>query len=334
MSTISAHERLHLAPYLYEKHLNHQDGVAGTVVVRLVEAKNLHATASMFWMRTCNPYVIFRVGKLSARSKTIQGNDNPSWRKEILELRVPKLDFKRVKFQENSNERVELILDVMNEDSYTGKATEVVGMSNGSMIGTASLDITSLLEGKDEVMDRWVTLGGSIGSNTLSKMGSGRGLEKNVVLGEVRVIVQYEPHGMEPMVGDIVKMEAFGVHPSAILPSPTDLELQVKRVSGSYLLCSYMTKSGFEGSIRLHRNSVFVTHRGSVLDRLYSSFIATPLEFVGNTPIGKTCINIARPYVNIAIALSSPAVTATRATVMTTLRASSAAARAVFWFST
>ncbi|DBA04214.1 TPA: hypothetical protein N0F65_004322 [Lagenidium giganteum] len=324
-TAVAPQERLHLAPFLYEKHVNHQDGVAGNISIRLVEARNLRAAASMFWVRTCNPYVIFRIGKTSVRSTTIQANDNPCWRKEVLDIQIPKIDMKRAPLEDHSNVRLELIVDAMNEDSLTGKATECVGMANGSLIGTATVDVTPLVEGKEEVMDRWVTLSsGACAAGT-----PGQGKQKDVVLGEVRIILQYEAHGMEPAVGDIVKMEGFGAYPSALLPPIADLEMQVKRISGSYLLCSHITKSGFEGMVRLHRNAVFVAHRGSLLDRLYVSLIATPLEYVGNTPLGKSCREVLRPYVNVAMTFSLPAIMATRATVTTTLRASNAAVRAV-----
>ncbi|GLD96076.1 hypothetical protein PINS_up004754 [Pythium insidiosum] len=329
-SLVVAGDRAQLQPFLFEKHLYHQDGIAGTLSIRLIEARNLRAAASMFWVRTCNPYVIFRLGKQSARSSTIQGNDNPSWRKELLEMKIPKLDLKRSPLDDHSDTRLELIVDVMNEDSLTGRATEVVGMTNGSVIGTAVVDFTTLLEGRDEVMDRWITLSGGIPSTSPgAKKGVNKRVEKDLVLGEVRIVLQYEPHGMEPMVGDIVKMEGFGAYPSSLLAPVDELELHVKKISGSFLLCSYLTKSGFEGTLRLHRNNVFVAHRGSLWDRLYVSCIAEPLEFVSSTPLGQSCRELARPYVNIARTFSVPALVAAKATVLTTFRASTAALGAV-----
>ncbi|KAF4045782.1 C2 domain [Phytophthora infestans] len=326
-------ERAEMASYLYEKHLNHQDGVAGTLSIRLVAAHNLRAGASMFWVRTCNPYVIFRVGKQSVRSATILSNDNPTWRREFLEVKLPKLDHKHHPLGEHSVfTRVELIVDAMNEDSITGKATEAVGMGNGSVIGTAAVDFTSLIEGKEDVMDQWIPLSGALpmgvatgGATAAKKMQA----EEDLSLGEVRVVLQYEPHGMEPRVGDVVKLEGYGSFPSAVLGPVEELELHVKKTSGSYLLCSYTTHSGYEAALRVHRNNVFVTHRGSFFDRFYESFVVEPLEFVGSTPIGQTAKEVLRPYVNVARAFSGPALVATKATLMTTYRASSAAIGAV-----
>jgi hypothetical protein len=324
-------ERADMAAYLYEKHLNHQDGVAGTLSIRLVAARNLRAAASMFWVRTCNPYVIFRVGKQSVRSSTIPSNDNPTWRREFLEVKLPKLELKRQPLPEHSDVRLELIVDAMNEDSLTGKATEAVGMSNGSVIGTAVVDFTPLIEGKEDVMDQWIPLSGALpmagagGASTGKKQQP----EADLSLGEVRVVLQYEPHGMEPRVGDVVKFEGFGSYPSAVLGPVEDLELHVKKTSGSYLLCSYKTQSGYEASLRVHRNNVFVAHRGSLYDRLYESCIVEPLEFVGSTPIGQSAKEVLRPYMNVARAFSGPALIATKATLMTTYRASTAAIGAV-----
>lgn len=330
-------DRAHLAPFQYEKHLIHQDGLAGTLSIRLVEARNLRAASSMFFVRTCNPYVIFRVGKMNMRSSTILANDNPSWRREMLEMKIPKIDLKRAPLEDHSDVRMELIVDVMNEDSLTGKTTEYVGMANGSVIGTAVVDFTPLIEGKEGVMDRWITLTGGIPASSAAnnhnaaggKKQQQRATEKEMALGEVRIVLHYEPHGMEPQVGDIVKMEGFGAYPSALLAPVDELEMHVKKISGNYLLCSYMTKSGFEGALRLHRNNVFVAHRNSLLDRLYVSCIAEPFEFVSNTPIGQSCGEILRPYVNVAKTFSFPALKAAKATIFTTFRASSAALGAV-----
>ncbi|OWZ00540.1 hypothetical protein PHMEG_00028240 [Phytophthora megakarya] len=319
-------ERAEMAAYLYEKHLSHQDGVAGTLSIRLVAARNLRAAASMFWVRTCNPYVIFRVGKQSVRSSTIPSNDNPTWRREFLEVRIPKLDYKRQPLSDHSDVRLELIVDAMNEDSLTGKATEAVGMANGSVIGTAVVDFTPLLEGKEDVMDQWIPLSGAL--LTGSESGK-KHPEADLSLGEVRVVLQYEPHGMEPRVGDVVKFEGFGSYPSAVLGPIEDLELQVKKTSGSYLLCSYTTPSGYEAALRIQRNNVFVAHRGSFFDRFYESCVVEPLEFVASTPIGQSAKEILRPYANVARAFSGPALLATKATLMTTYRASTAAIGAV-----
>ncbi|KAG7398253.1 hypothetical protein PHYBOEH_011426 [Phytophthora boehmeriae] len=321
-------ERAEMASYLYEKHLLHQDGVAGTLSIRLVAARNLHAAASMFWVRTCNPYVIFRVGKQSVRSSTILSNDNPTWRREFLEVKLPKLDLKRSPLSEHSDVRMELIVDVMNEDSLTGKATEAVGIGTGSVVGTAVVDFTALVEGKEDVMDQWIPLSGALLMAT-GATSHGKKLQEELSLGEVRVVLQYEPHGMEPRVGDVVKFEGFGSYPSALLGPVEDLELHVKKTSGPYLLCSYTTSSGYDATLRVHRNNVFVAHRGSLFDRFYESCIVEPLEFVGSTPIGQSAKEVLKPYINVARAFSFPALMAAKATVMTTFRASSAALGAV-----
>ncbi|GMF11511.1 unnamed protein product [Phytophthora lilii] len=331
LATQQQQERAEMASYLYEKHLNHQDGVAGTLGIRLVAARNLRAAASMFWVRTCNPYVIFRVGKQSVRSSTIPSNDNPTWRRELLDVKLPKLDPKRQPLAEHSDVRLELIVDAMNEDSLTGKATEAVGMTNGSVIGTAVVDFTPLIEGKEDVMDQWIPLSGALpmAANGAVPAGKKQLAEADLSLGEVRVVLQYEPHGLEPRVGDVVKFEGFGSYPSALLGPVEDLELHVKKTSGSYLLCSYTTQSGYEAALRVHRNNVFVAHRGSYFDRFYESCIVEPLEFVGSTPIGQSAKEVLRPYMNVARAFSGPALVATKATLMTTYRASTAAIGAV-----
>lgn len=330
MALAQQQARAEMASYLYEKHLDHQDGVAGKLSIRLVAARNLRAAASMFWVRTCNPYVIFRVGKQSVRSATIPGNNNPTWRRELLEVKLSKLDHKRQPLGEHSNVRMELIVDAMNEDSLTGKATEAVGMTNGSVIGTAVVDFTPLIEGKEDVLDQWIPLSGALPmAGSTGGAAKKQQIEADLSFGEVRVVLQYEPHGMEPCVGDIVKFEGFGSYPSAVLGPVEELEMHVKKTSGSYLLCGYTTQCGYEAALRVHRNNVFVVHRGSFFDRLYESCIVEPLEFVGSTPIGQSTKEVLRPYINVARAFSGPALVATKATLLTTYLASKAAIGAV-----
>jgi hypothetical protein len=202
------------------------------------------------------------------------------------------------------------------------------------------VDLTPLLEGKEDVMDKWITLSGGMpmvlppgatgaGGKKGSSAAQKKQPEKELMLGEVRVVLQYEPHGMEPAVGDIVKMEGFGAYPSCLVTPLDELELTVKKISGSYLLCSYVTKSGFQAALRLHRNTVFVAHRGSLFDRLYVRCLAEPLEFVAATPLGQTVREYAKPYVTVARTFSLPALQAARTTIWTTYRASSAAAGAI-----
>ncbi|CCI43144.1 hypothetical protein ABG067_003847 [Albugo candida] len=337
-------KQLHLEPFLYEKHVDHQDGVAGHLSIRLLEAKNLVDPASMFWKRTCNPYVIFRIGNDWERSTTIRENNNPTWRREMHKFAIKKINKKNGPIEEHSNVRLELIIDVMSEDSFTGRATECVGITNGSLIGTASVDITSLLEGYEEVMDRWFTLGGALPATeslrrvqhphqelslTHARSHSTGSMEKQIRLGEIRLVLQYEPFGMEPLTGDVLRWEGFGIYPSSILPPMEDLELFVEKMSGNHLYCSYKTISGYEGHLRVHRNNIFVAHRTSIFDRVYVNLIASPLEFFGNTPLGKSCREIARPYTKVAMAFSWPAIMAAKTAFTTTMRATSAAAGAV-----
>lgn len=177
---------------------------------------------------------------------------------------------------------------------------------------------------KVDFLDEWVALKPpSSRSSTVERSIDAENEEFESAAGKVRMIVSYEPHGFSPRRGDIVALEAFArqsvamstyrpiIHPSH--------PLRVRDVRGEYLLCSFdlpCCKDGNlynsdgrrsqkskeipkEGSIRLHRNAVFVIERTNLVDSAINVALK-PADVVLSTPIGKEVTSTISPYVEAA----------------------------------
>lgn len=120
--------------------------------------------------------MLIRVANEQARSASAQGNARPSWQQKF------SLPLRKGSLQEGQP-----VLAVFQAVDSSWKSALGGSMVGGRDLGTGSLDILSLLNGSrgSHVMDEWVEL--SPGG------------------GALHVVVEYEPVGMEPQVGDTPK---------------------------------------------------------------------------------------------------------------------------------
>lgn len=301
----------------------------GSLRVQLVEGRDFQSCQSSWWRSDirekaskgskskCNPYVVFHLGGHSVRSSTIVANNHPSWSREIFEIKVPKVS------QTSLDTRGELVFDLFSEDSYAKKAAEAIGVtgSGGTLLGSGMIDFTDLMDGTTELLDRWITLSDGTAPAAGGKQDPDRRYD-----GEIRLILQYEPLGLEPQVGDEVRLEGYGHHPVGFMPH--ECVMHVMASNGQYILAEYPTSSGFMASVRLHRYCVYVSERITLFDRV-SQTVWYPIQFALDTPLGKQVNQLVNPYVQVAISITAPAVLATTGTVKTTLRIASAAAHAI-----
>ena len=63
-------------------------------------------------------------------------------------------------------------------------------------LGLGAVDVTNLLMGETDIIDTWITLSQG---------------------GSVHVLIGYEPHGIEPVVNDVVALEGFARHDGALV---------------------------------------------------------------------------------------------------------------------
>jgi hypothetical protein len=150
--------------------------------------------------------------------------------------------------------------------------------------------------------------------------GSGGSSSNNKSTGMVRVLVSYQPHGLEPQPNDVVALEAFARRnpsTSSCRPLlPPLMPLIVKERQGPYLLVEYpLLDAGGYGSsravtsnkacCRLHRNAVFVIERKNLVDAAHNLALL-PIDVVVSTPIGQAAIQFANPVVMASRELLMP----------------------------
>jgi len=154
--------------------------------------------------------------------------------------------------------------------------------------------------------------------------------------GKVHLLISYTPNGMIPKPDDIVAFESFARRPTisntsssvnvgpVITPIIPPLSpLLVIQTRGQYLLLEYSTSrtitsvdrngnvksSRYERShrTRVHRNSVFVIERHTLLDAA-GNIARLPGDIVLSTPIGQEIVQASAPLVAGAMELVGPVV--------------------------
>jgi len=153
--------------------------------------------------------------------------------------------------------------------------------------------------------------------------------------GKVHLLISYTPNGMVPKPDDIVAFESFARRPIANTSSSVNVgpvitpiipplsPLLVIQTRGQYLLLEYSTSrtitsvdrngnvksSRYERShrTRVHRNSVFVIERHTLLDAA-GNIARLPGDIVLSTPIGQEIVQASAPLVAGAMELVGPAV--------------------------
>jgi hypothetical protein len=133
--------------------------------------------------------------------------------------------------------------------------------------------------------------------------------------GMVRVLVSYQPHGMEPQPNDVVAMEAFARRnpsTSSCRPLvPPLMPLVVRERQGPYLLVEYPLLDSGGGlpsgraCCRLHRNSVFVIERKNLVDAAHNLALL-PVDVIVSTPLGQAALSYANPVVTASRELLMP----------------------------
>lgn len=129
--------------------------------------------------------------------------------------------------------------------------------------------------------------------------------------GRVRILVSYNPVGMDPQCNDIVALEAFARRDPARnscrpLLSPL-APLTVLDRRGAYILAEYyIPEATTKVTVRLHRNAVFVVERQNWVDGVHNLALL-PVDAVLSTPLGRGVRQAATPFVIAANELLMPA---------------------------
>lgn len=285
------------------------------------------------------------------RSSVVRSNSNPSWPTVQSSSNVSIFNMALEKgIMPKDGMEIYLSIQMKEEWSAVDTIVPVKSGGDG-MLGEAEINITPLVlrgfnvdagdfhnleEEEVDFLDEWVALNPpssrSVERSTLTDLDN----EEFNAAGKVRLIVSYEPNGFSPRRGDIVALEAFArqsVAMSTVRPiiHPSH-PLRVRDIRGEYLLCSFdlpCCKEGnlgdsdnrrgnpnnknmpIEGSIRLHRNTVFVIERTNLIDSAINVALK-PADVVLSTHIGKEVTSTISPYVEAAGDVLMPAVLSTK----------------------
>lgn len=262
----------------------------------------------------------------SVVSPMIERDNNPVWDHCQFEFPLRKGSLP------SDGQRIRLFIRV-DEDS-TAVENILPGVPTGGdarLLGIGYLDVTDLMLGQDAhtgqalptVIDEWVSL--SLQGRSMPAEVQEFLYNKNDPLippvkapppeppketGQVRLLVSYEPHGIEPQPKDIVALEAFARRSPRtsscrpVLPPLAPYEVVERR--GVFLLCRYTALDGQAACIRLHRNAVFVVERQSLVDAAHNLALL-PADVWMATPLGRAVGNAAGPVVSAAAEVAMPA---------------------------
>lgn len=261
--------------------------------------------------------------KSTFASPVIPQNDNPVWTNCQFDIPLGKGRF-------NDGEPIFLQLRV---DEDVTAVEYLIPTAQDRLLGFGFLDMTSLCLGQQTfsgqaqvgVLDTWVPITmpekGKAQSDeqkneqdTLKKPASTNNGNNNNVVGRVRVLVSYQPFGMEPQAKDIVALEAFArPNPKTATCRPIFpplLPLHVVDTSGPWLLVEYQLKKNNhyfphrdsnnnqnKACLRVHRNTVFVIERKNLMDETLNLallpadiFMRSPVGYAAKDALGPTFV--------------------------------------------
>jgi hypothetical protein len=277
----------------------------------------------------------------AATSPIVPSNNNPVWENCQFDFLLRKGALV------SDGRRIQLAVRVA-EDS-TAMENFLPGMPKGDdrLIGAGSLDMTDLCLGESAegqtlpgVLDAWlpISLQGQEPEQEedyqemkynkndplappVSKQKQQQAGAPPSVTGMVRVLISYQPIGLDPQPKDIVALEAFARrNPSdnscrPVLPPLMPLTVLERR--GAYLLCEYrliantssnssVVRSHKTACVRLHRNACFVIERQNLVDAAHNLALL-PADVWMSTPLGQAVSHAAAPVVTATERLLMPA---------------------------
>lgn len=249
--------------------------IAGILTVRLIGGKNLKAMESGGWFGVktsahSNPFCVISLGSQIARSSVVMNDLNPRWSREqfFFDIPLPPLQAagpqttvspllaKHGGLRSRPNYLFDPHNPILSVKMYH-KWTKNEGRQDdtdckkeqGDLIGEGIFDPIDLLMGKMTTADVWLSLGDNCG--------------------EVRLSADYDSKGLSPRVGDLARPVGFGSRLTDLV-FPLSVVLTVHAVHGDYVLVSFLTEDeGWESTVELHRNAIFVLERSTVVTQAY-----------------------------------------------------------------
>jgi hypothetical protein len=268
-------------------------------------------------------------------------DDNPVWTNTYFDLKLEKgvlRDGQPIKLQLRVDEDATAVENIL---------PGVPSGGDSRLLGTGEVDLTSLCLGQvvetgqpqAGVLDVWVPIYlrpkhqerqrqdaemmlRQLNDPVKKQPTKEREENENTPMGRVRVLVSYQPYGMEPQARDVVALEVFArqdTRTASCRPIlPPRLPLHVLELSGPWILVEYLLSSSShkKACLKLHRNAVFVIERKNLLDSTLDLALL-PADVFMSTPLGQTTCNLLGPVVGAGQQLLAPAIFSSRLLWMT-----------------
>jgi hypothetical protein len=276
-------------------------------------------------------------------SPVVPGNNHPVW--ENCQFDVP------LRKGESSADGQRILIHIRVQEDATAVENWIPGLPKGTdrTIGLGWLDVTDLVLGQETmhgtgqalpgVLDAWIPLQKppvadqepspseswfdqsddeseanqkpkSVDKTSKDQLSNDTDQPDNLT-GLVRLLVSYQPHGLEPQSRDIVALECFARRSWSknscrpVLPPLQPLVVLERR--NMYLLCEYPATDGCPACIRLHRNAVFVIERQNLVDAAHNLALL-PADVWMATPLGRGLADLTQPVRAASQELFMPAV--------------------------
>lgn len=222
-----------------------------------------------------------------------------------------------------------VLLHVRVEEDATAVENLLPGLpksGDARLLGEGRLDVTELLLGETPhgqalpgVLDAWIDLTLTtqsmpeefqhvLGQDPLAPPPPLQPSSTQAT-GKVRLLVSYQPHGLEPQPRDVIALEAFARRPpsSSCRPLiPPLMPLVVLERRGPFLLAEYTLADDRKACVRLHRNAVFVIERKNIVDAAHNLALL-PIDVLVSTPVGAAASDALGPLVAAGKELLMPA---------------------------
>lgn len=273
--------------------------IVGTLIVRVVAARDLqpvqnNGLGQLYRSKgSSNPYASVKFAGQTQRTTEVFDTVDPVWpRNETMFMDVS-LPLSQVTHRSETDTTVAAataptptpeplpkpILTVAifhatpsNLDSKypTKKAHQLSGDSDEPFLGMASIDVTPLLTGKTNTLDKWLPLTGTP--------------SKDKSRATVRIVVEYEASDPPPRPGDLVRFCRF-VHVADLYPIPPCEAYRVEEVVGDNVILQYPTPEGWLCTFQAHRFMLICVERHQGAVELCQEELASLAERLGKSPL-------------------------------------------------
>jgi hypothetical protein len=253
-------------------------------------------------------------------SPTVPQNNNPVWENCQFELAL-----RKGAMQEDG---MRVLLCIRMDEEATTAEQILPGIRSGGdsrLLGTGSLDVTSLCLGETwkgqsqvGVVDAWIPISlqdrqneAQLSQDKLKQDVSKHPPKQANVTGRVRILVSYDPNGLDPQPHDLVALESFARrsprHSTCRPLLPPLLPFYVLERRGPYILVEYeLGRHNKKACMRLHRNAVFCVERKNLLDATINLALL-PADLWMTTPMGRKTAEVVAPVVAAGRELFMPA---------------------------